>query len=78
MTEEIKTNMTDHEEDNPFQGVAKSSVKLKKSTRGLSWEIKVVTGEENLVDGLMQKAVEVHKKLIKELNEVEKDGKKEK
>jgi len=78
MMEEIKTNMTDHEEDNPFQGVAKSSVKLKKSTRGLSWEIKVVTGEENLVDGLMQKAVEVHKKLIKELNEVEKDGKKEK
>jgi len=70
MMEEIKTNMTDHEEDNPFQGVAKSSVKLKKSTRGLSWEIKVVTGEENLVDGLMKKAVEVHKNLIKELVEV--------
>ncbi len=68
--EEIKTNMTDHEEDNPFQGVAKSSVKLKKSTRGLSWEIKVVTGEEKLVDGLMKKAVEVHKDLIKELVEV--------
>ena len=67
MMEEIKTNMTDHEEDNPFQGVAKSSVKLKKSTRGLSWEIKVVTGEENLVDGLMQKAVEVHKKMLEEL-----------
>ena len=65
--EEIKTNMTDHEEDNPFQGVAKSSVKLKKSTRGLSWEIKVVTGEENLVDGLMKKAIEVHKKMEEEL-----------
>ncbi len=71
--EDLKTNMTDHEEDNPFQGVAKSSVKLKKSTRGLSWEIKVVTGEEKLIDGLMKKAVEVHKNLIKELVEV-KDG----
>ena len=64
-----KTNFQDHAEDDPFQGVAKSSVKLKNTTRGLSWEIKVVTGEENLVDGLMEKAVEVHKKMVEELKD---------
>ena len=70
MEDEIKQTLYDHAEDDPFQGVAKSSVKLKKTSRGISWEIKVVTGEENLVDGLMKKAVEVHKNLIKELVEV--------
>ncbi len=64
-----KTKMFDHAEDDPFQTVAKSSVKLKNTTRGLSWEIKVVTGEENLIDGLMAKAVEVHKKMEKELKD---------
>ena len=64
-----KTKMFDHAEDDPFQTVAKSSVKLKNTTRGLSWEIKVVTGEENLIDGLMAKAVEVHKKMLKELKD---------
>ncbi len=64
-----KTTMFDHAEDDPFQTVAKSSVKLKNTTRGLSWEIKVVTGEENLIDGLMAKAVEIHKNLKKELGE---------
>jgi len=67
--EEIKQTMYDHAEDDPFQGVAKSSVKLKNTTRGLSWEIKVVTGEEKLIDGLMQKAIEVHKKMEEELKD---------
>jgi len=69
MTEEIKQTMFDHAEDDPFQTVAKSSVKLKNTTRGLSWEIKVVTGEEKLIDGLMQKAIEVHKRMEVELKE---------
>lgn len=64
MEEEIKQEMYDHAEDDPFQTVAKSSVKLKKTSRGISWEIKVVTGEENLIDVLMAKAVEVHKKML--------------
>jgi len=67
--EEIKQTIYNHAEDDPFQTVAKSSVKLKNTTRGLSWEIKVVTGEENLIDGLMQKAVEVHKKMKEELKD---------
>lgn len=65
--EEGKTNFQDHAEDDPFQTVAKSSVKLKNTTRGLSWEIKVVTGEEKLIDGLMKKAIEVHKKMLEGL-----------
>ena len=32
----------------------------------LTWEIKICTGEEDLIDGLMEKAVEVHKELEKE------------
>ena len=62
--EEGKTKMFDHAEDDPFQATPKSSVKLKNTTRGLSWEIKVVTGEEKLIDGLMEKAIEVHKKIL--------------
>ena len=64
--EEIKETISNYEEDNPFQGVAKSSVKLKKTKNGISWEIKVVTGEESLIDGLMVKAIEVHKKIEEE------------
>lgn len=71
MEDNIKANFSDHEEDNPFQATPKSSVKLIKNSRGLNWEIKVVTGENNLIDGLMEKAVEVHKKLEEELKEVE-------
>jgi len=50
-----------------FQVTAKSSVKLIKNTKGVNWEIKVVKGEEGLVDGLMLKAIEVHKKLMEEM-----------
>ncbi len=64
-----KTTMFDHAEDDPFQATPKSSVKLKNTTRGLSWEIKVVTGEEKLIDGLMAKAVEIHKKMLEELKD---------
>jgi len=67
--EEGKTIMYSHAEDNPFQATPKSSVKLKNTMRGLSWEIKVVTGEEKLIDELMQKAVEVHKKIKERLKD---------
>jgi hypothetical protein len=57
-----------------FQAIPKSSVKLIKNSKGLNWEIKVVSGEENLIDGIMNKALEVHKNLIKELIEVKENG----
>lgn len=49
---------------------AKSSVKLKKNSKGISWEIKVVTGEESLMQGLVDSAVTMHKALNKEYPEV--------
>ena len=67
--EDIKQIFYDHAEDDPFQSTPKSSVKLKKTSRGISWEIKVVTGEENLIEGLMAKAIEVHKKMLEELKD---------
>ena len=42
---------------------AKSSVKLIKNSKGLNWEIKVVAGEEDLMQGLKAKAVEIHNDL---------------
>jgi len=46
----------------------KSSVKLKKTTRGLTWEIKVVKGEKDCIEKLKQKALEVHKELKNHIN----------
>ena len=62
----MDTNIIEHAELDPFTINAKSSVKLIKNTKGLNWEIKVVSGEEELIDGLMKKAVDVHKKLEEE------------
>ena len=50
-----------------FQSTPKSSVKLIKNSKGINWEVKLVQGEENLIDELMRKAVSVHKELEKEL-----------
>ena len=63
------TRILEHAELDPFSQNAKSSVKLKKTSRGITWEIKVVTGEEDLIDGLMKAAVKVHKDLEKEMGE---------
>jgi len=52
---------------NIFQSTPKSSVKLIKNTKGINWEIKIVQGEEKLMDELMRKAIETHKKMEKEL-----------
>jgi len=53
-----------------FQSTPKSSVKLIKNSKGINWEIKLVKGEENLIDELMKKVVSVHKNLEKELGVV--------
>ena len=65
------TRILEHAELDPFTQNAKSSVKLKKTSRGITWEIKVVTGEEDLIDALMKAAVKVHKDLEKEMGEKE-------
>ena len=61
----------EHAELDSFTEKIKSSVKLIKNSRGVGWEIRVVTGEEGLVDGLMRSAVKVHKDLIEEVKELE-------
>lgn len=45
---------------------AKSSVKIKKNSKGIGWEIKVVTGEIDLIDELGRVAINMHKVLCRE------------
>lgn len=52
----------------PFSINAKSSVELSNTTRGITWKIKVVTGEERIIVGLMEEAIKCHKKINTELN----------
>ncbi len=52
----------------PFSINAKSSVEINNTTRGITWKIKVVTGEEKLIVGLMEVAIKVHKEIQTELN----------
>lgn len=60
---EVKVNTETKCENDPFSQDPKSSVKIRKMSKGIAWDIKIVTGEEGLIDGLMEKAVAVHKKL---------------
>ena len=58
-------------ENNMFESnqASKSAVKLIKNSKGINWEIKVVAGEENLIEGLKVKALQVHKSLLVETNQ---------
>ena len=53
-------------QQNSFEIISKSSVKLIKNSRGLNWEIKVVVGEEALIENLRKVAVINHNELEKE------------
>ena len=57
----------DKAELDPFSQNAKSSVKITKNSKGINWEIKVVTGEEKLIEGLMKAAINQHKNAITKL-----------
>ena len=46
-----------------FGATPKSSVKLIKNSRGINWEVKVVQGEEKLMEDLMKQAINIHKAL---------------
>ena len=52
----------------PFAQNAKSSVEIKLTTRGPTMKIKVVTGEEKLLDGLTDAALSAYKKVQTDLN----------
>ncbi len=57
---------TEINKDNFFEQTPKSSVKLVKNTKGINWDIKVVSGEEKLMDDLMKQAVVIHRALEEE------------
>ena len=54
-------------EKNMFQATPKSSVKLVKNSKGVNWEVKVVQGEEHLLEGLMVEAIKIHNKIKEEV-----------
>ncbi len=54
-------------QQNSFEIISKSSVKLIKNSRGLNWEIKVVAGEEALIENLRKVALINHNELEKEV-----------
>lgn len=58
--------MENIKEMNEFIQTPKSAVKLIKNTKGINWEIKVVEGENHLLQELMETAVNIHKALEKE------------
>lgn len=70
LLESAKQNGTYEEnaENDPFAFNPKSSVKIKQTTRGTTWEIKVVSGEEHLLEGLCQCALNQHKIIQAQLN----------
>lgn len=57
-------------EQDPFTINAKSSVKLIKNTKGVNWEIKVVSGEEHLIESLCKKTLEQHNYIHNQLNKL--------
>ena len=57
-----------------FGIVAKSSIKLIKNSKGINVEIKVVAGEENLMEGLKNEAVKIYRELEEEFVVIEKVG----
>lgn len=62
------TSYEEQAEQDSFSQNAKSSVKITKNSKGINWEIKVVTGEKDLIEGLMTEAVKTHKALESKLN----------
>ena len=62
--------------DNFYTQEPKSSIKIIKNSRGLNWEIKIVQGEESLIDELMNKAVTIHEALELKFKIIEREDKK--
>ena len=48
---------------------SKSAVKLIKNTKGVNWEIRVVAGEESVIENLRKIALDCHRELESELEE---------
>lgn len=54
-------------ENDPLTQNAKSSIKIKHTTRGVSFEIKVVSGEEDIIENLKNTALEKYNSIKNEI-----------
>lgn len=68
MDNKSDTSIEQHAELDPFTHNAKSSVEIKQTTRGPTFKIKVVTGENGLIEGLTDSAITSYRKIQTELN----------
>lgn len=66
-----KQDYQENAEFDPLTQNAKSSVKIKHTTRGVSFEIKVVSGEEDIIENLKNKALEQYNSIKTQLNKQE-------
>jgi len=69
--DEIDKIPTTNSQGDEFQNISKSKVKLTKNSKGVNIEVSVVAGEELLIDGLRNEALENYKIIVKELKELE-------
>ncbi len=61
-------------DENEFGLVSQSSVKIVKNSRGVNISVRVVVGEEHLIDGLKKKAIDTYLEIEKEIGVVDKGG----
>lgn len=66
---EPKESIVNQAEQDPFTHNAKSSVKISENTKGINIEVKVVSGEESLMEGIRKEAINQFNLTKKELNE---------
>lgn len=54
---------------NDFSNASNSAIKIIKNTKGINLEVKIVAGQESLIDSLKEKAVKIYSELEAELGE---------
>ena len=55
------------EQENKFEILTRSSVKLSRNSKGINWEVRAVAGEEDLMEGLKDQALKIHNDLVNDL-----------
>ncbi len=64
---EVATNWKESIDENQFGMVSQSSVKIIKNSRGVNISVRVVVGEEHLIEGLKKKAIDTYLEIEKEV-----------
>lgn len=62
------TEIEENAEFNPLTHNAKSSVEIKQTTRGPTFKIKVVSGENDLIAGMTETVVKAYNDIQNDLN----------